>query len=79
MLLCFLQDRRRREQLKGQQRAAAESKVCARCHQLQPQSEFYADPGRADGLQTYCKPCFSEAYKERRLVAQDAVRLPAQP
>src|SRR5579884_1155433 len=32
-------------------------KVCPRCGEGKPLSEFWRSKARTDGLQTYCKPC----------------------
>lgn len=36
---------------------ADELKVCSRCRQMRPRSDFHADRRRRDGLYPYCKPC----------------------
>lgn len=57
--------------MKTMKKAPVESKVCARCHQQKGKGEFYVDEARPDGLQTYCKPCFSLTYKEKRIKARN--------
>ena len=32
-------------------------KKCGKCEKIKPESEFYSDRARHDGLQTYCKTC----------------------
>ena len=37
------------------------SKVCAKCKQEKPSTEFQKKPGCKDGLHSYCRPCVKEA------------------
>lgn len=45
-------------------------KTCPRCRETKPRSDFYGNKRRADGLQVWCKACFSEhkrdIYPEQR-------------
>jgi len=42
----------------------AKTKVCTKCGQELPISEFYARAGSKDGLQTICKACHNAKIKE---------------
>lgn len=35
-------------------------KTCPRCHARRLISDYYSNPGNADGLAAWCKPCFGE-------------------
>lgn len=39
-------------------------KVCRRCRNSKPASEFYEKPGKKDQLHTYCKDCFKNYQKK---------------
>ncbi len=41
------------------------AKVCSRCNTSKPASDFRASSRNADGLQVWCRPCFSEYERER--------------
>ena len=40
-------------------------KECTKCHRMLDESEFYISRKAKDGLQSYCKQCKNEYYKER--------------
>ena len=40
-------------------------KLCSRCRQRKPKSEFWSDASRADGVAFVCKPCQKERLAER--------------
>ena len=42
------------------------SKFCRQCQTIKPATEFYADPGKRDGLTSWCRQCKAERKKERR-------------
>ena len=49
-------------------RTGVRSKRCARCGQSRTEDEFWASRSTADGLQSWCRPCFVEygrGYRER--------------
>ena len=33
------------------------TKLCSKCEEIKPKSDFHNDKSREDGLQSYCKPC----------------------
>jgi hypothetical protein len=41
-------------------------KLCKRCGAVKPASEFGSNAGRHDGLQVYCKPCWTEYRNGRK-------------
>jgi hypothetical protein len=41
-------------------------KLCKRCGAVKPASEFGSNAGRHDGLQVYCKPCWTEYRNSRK-------------
>ena len=41
-------------------------KECRKCHKFLPNSEFYKDTCKNDGLSSYCKKCSSEYNKQYR-------------
>ncbi len=50
-------------------------KTCYACNEAKPASEFYPNNQKADGLSTYCKPCFrakQSAYKPRKVAVEEA-------
>lgn len=47
-------------------------KRCHRCGQTKPLSEFHVNRHRADGVQTYCKPCQAEIDRARYQAALTA-------
>jgi hypothetical protein len=40
-------------------------KLCKRCGETKPISEYFVNTKRKDGVQTYCKPCHLEYGRER--------------
>lgn len=44
------------------------TKVCTKCGEEKPVSEFYRNQTRADGYQTWCKSCHYKKRKTRRPV-----------
>lgn len=49
-------------------------KICPKCGESKPVTEFRKDSGRADGLQSYCKPCHSASSREWERNNRDKVR-----
>jgi len=45
--------------------ASAEQKLCAKCNQLKPLSEFHKDKSCKDGLAKWCKECKSQSRKNQ--------------
>jgi Recombination endonuclease VII len=43
-----------------------DTKLCPRCKEVKPFSEFTKDKQRIDGLATYCKPCNRKLGSEQR-------------
>ncbi|GGR71225.1 bacteriophage protein [Streptomyces aureoverticillatus] len=41
-------------------------KTCTKCGEAKPRSEFYADPGKRDGLKCACKSCVRAQRQEYR-------------
>jgi protein-arginine kinase activator protein McsA len=41
-------------------------KECSKCHQFLPNSEFYKDTSKKDGLRSYCRKCQREHNREYR-------------
>lgn len=41
-------------------------KICGRCMQVKPKTDFHLAPNKGDGCRCYCKSCQSEIYHERR-------------
>jgi len=66
-------DKQRRQTLKEEKRRPVATKVCSRCQQTKPMQDFYLDQGRSDGLQTYCRVCYSQSYREKRAGDRAAV------
>lgn len=44
-----------------------ETKVCKKCGQELPVSEFYTDASSKDGYRTKCKACYKEYQKRSRM------------
>ena len=40
-------------------------KLCKRCEEIKPFSEYFVNLKRKDGVQTYCKPCHLEYGRQR--------------
>lgn len=47
------------------------TKVCSRCREDLPRSEFYKNKGRPDGIQTVCKGCTGALNSERKAANPD--------
>lgn len=45
----------------------ANDKMCRRCNQAKPRSPFSAHAKHSDGLQSFCKGCYSEIARARRI------------
>ncbi|MFA5760366.1 MAG: hypothetical protein WC877_01235 [Dehalococcoidales bacterium] len=43
-----------------------QTKLCPKCQQIKPTTEFSIDNAKGDGLQTYCKSCQSIRLKQSR-------------
>jgi hypothetical protein len=41
------------------------TKVCTKCKEEKPKTEFYTKPGSKDGLYSWCKPCATQINMER--------------
>lgn len=54
---------------------ARESKLCLRCGETKPAAEFHSNSSAADGLSSYCGPCFCEIQADYRLRNPERVRL----
>ncbi|HEY2373363.1 MAG TPA: hypothetical protein VGH82_12630 [Gaiellaceae bacterium] len=49
-----------------------DDKRCARCGEVKPRAEFYANRQWRDGLHPYCKPCLLTYQRDRRFAKLDA-------
>lgn len=56
------------------ERLAAPEKACTRCGVVKPNDDFYPDPGRLDGLYSWCKGCFTKHCRDTRDPVADAAR-----
>ena len=50
------------------------TKVCSRCGEEKPVSEFYSQKGGRSGLRAACKKCFIKANSEYRAKRKSGVR-----
>jgi hypothetical protein len=48
-----------------EQTSQPQTKVCKRCHQERPVSEFAVSSKSADGLQSWCRSCHRQNYIEK--------------
>lgn len=46
-------------------------KKCSRCQEIKPETEYYKNPARPDGLHNYCKACLVAYQKGRRKVNKE--------
>jgi WhiB family redox-sensing transcriptional regulator len=65
------QDLRRRNR-RSRPPEPQETKQCPRCREEKPLGQFYLRPERADGRDTYCRPCCVELTQERRAAKKAA-------
>lgn len=61
----------RLEELPAQE-PAVETKVCNKCRQAKPKSEFWRDKARPDGLMDACRTCKGQRTKEHRREARES-------
>jgi hypothetical protein len=57
-----------------EQTSQPQTKVCARCHQERPVSEFAVSNKSADGLQSWCRSCYRQNYIEKEKLGGGRVR-----
>lgn len=51
-----------------------EHKWCRRCERVKAREQFGPHRGTSDGLQTYCRECFADIYRQRRVESGFTVR-----
>ena len=56
------------------ERNAAGEKWCTTCEEWRPESEYASSKGKADGLQSRCRPCNAAIYRENAERVRDKMR-----